>query len=257
LRLPVLGQHPSLERHQRQRGRHHENDQFATFFAALSIFPLRPVAPFNLKKWISSPPSKSFMYALISGFINLPAYAAAAVRSRRVAALFGPTLIFELFVPLLPLLPLPPPPPPPIALPSFVESNLNSLPLSILNSGASHFRPSLPRGGRRPSAPRHAMCGALKTRQGCLQATMLRRGRSGRLVAHDGRHRQTADAADIVAVSGRGQRLVLGCRCHPRRQAAGAVADVLADVSITDRKLRRNSTKRFPTLGRDLQPKTS
>ena len=197
------------------------------------------------------------MYALISGFINLPAYAAAAVRSRRVAALFGPTLIFELFVPLLPLLPLPPPPPPPIALPSFVESNSNSLPLSILNSGASHFRPSLPRGGCRPSAPRHAMCGALKTRQGCLQATMLRRGRSGRLVAHDGRHRQTADAADIVAVSGRGQRLVLGCRCHPCRQAAGAVADVLADVSITDRKLRRNSTKRFPTLGRDLQPKTS
>jgi hypothetical protein len=195
------------------------------------------------------------MYALISGFINLPAYAAAAVRSRRVAALFGPTLIFELFVPLLPLLPLPPPPP--IALPSFVESNSNSLPLSILNSGASHFRPSLPRGGRRPSAPRHAMCGALKTRQGCLQATMLRRGRSGRLVAHDGRHRQTADAADIVAVSGRGQRLVLGCRCHPRRQAAGAVADVLADVSITDRKLRRNNTKRFLTLGRDLQPKTS
>jgi hypothetical protein len=195
------------------------------------------------------------MYALISGFIDLPAYAAAAVRSRQVAALFGPTLIFELFVPLLPLLPLPPPPP--IALPSFVESNSNSLPLSILNSGASHFRPSLPRGGRRPSAPRHAMCGALKTRQGCLQATMLRRGRSGCLVAHDGRHRQTADAANIVAVSSRGQRLVLGHCCHPRRQGAGAVADVSADVSITDRKLRRNSTKRFPTLGRDLQPKTS
>ena len=135
---------------------------------------------------------------------------------------------------------------------------LHSLPLSILNSGASHFHPSSPRGGRRPSAPRRrAMCGALKTRRGCLRATMSRRGRSGRLVAHDGRHRQTADAADVVAVSGRGQRLVLGRRRHPHRQAAGAVADVLADVSITDRKLRRNSTKRFPTLGRDLQPKTS
>ena len=196
------------------------------------------------------------MYPLISGFMDLPAYAAAAVRSRRVATLFGPTLIFESFVPLLPLLPLPPPPP--IALPSLVDSNSNSLPLSILNSGASHFRPSSPRGGRRPSAPRRrAMCGALKTRRGCLRATMSRRGRSGRLVAHDGRHRQTADAADVVAVSGRGQRLVLGRRRHPHRQAAGAVADVSADVSITDRKLRRNSTKRFLTLGRDLQPKTS
>ena len=77
------------------------------------------------------------------------------------------------------------------------------------------------------------MCGALKTRQGCLRATTSRRGRSGRLVAHDGRHRRTADAADVVAVSGRGQRLVLGRRRHPRRQAREAVADVSADVSIT------------------------
>jgi hypothetical protein len=60
------------------------------FFASLlSIFPLRPDAPFNLKKRISSPPSLSvslnhlcMQYALISGFINLPAYATAAVRSR-------------------------------------------------------------------------------------------------------------------------------------------------------------------------------
>ncbi len=43
------------------------------------------------------------MYALISGIIDLPAYAAAAVLSRQVAALFGPSLIFESFVPLLPL----------------------------------------------------------------------------------------------------------------------------------------------------------
>jgi hypothetical protein len=86
---------------------------------------------------------------------------------------------------------------------------------------------------------------------------MSRRGRSGCLVAHDGRHRQTADAADVVAVSGRGQRLVLGCPHHPRRQAMGAVADVSADASITDRKLCRNSKNRFPMLGRDLQPKTS
>ena len=81
------------------------------------------------------------MYALISGFMDLPAYAAAAVRSRRVATLFGPTLIFESFVPLLPLLPLPPPPP--IALPSFVDSNSNSPPLSILNYESIPF--SLPR----------------------------------------------------------------------------------------------------------------
>ena len=47
--LPVLGQQPSLKRHQRQRGHHHENDRFVTFFVALSIFPLRPDSPFNLK----------------------------------------------------------------------------------------------------------------------------------------------------------------------------------------------------------------
>jgi hypothetical protein len=35
----------------------------------------------------------------------------------------------------------------------------------------------------------------------CLENA--RRGRSGRLVAHDRRHRRTADAADVVAVSGR------------------------------------------------------
>ncbi len=50
---------------------------------------------------------------------------------------------------------------------------------------ASHFRPSSPRGGRRPSAPRCAMCGALNSRRGHLRATTSRRGRSGRLVAHD------------------------------------------------------------------------
>jgi hypothetical protein len=80
------------------------------------------------------------MYALISGFIDLPAYAVSVVQSRRVAALFGPTIIFESFVPLLPLLPLLPLPPPlPIALPSFVNSNSNSLPLSILNSESIPF----------------------------------------------------------------------------------------------------------------------
>ena len=75
------------------------------------------------------------MYALISGFMDLPAYAATAVRSRRVATLFGPTLTFESFVPLLPLLSLPPPPL--IALPLFVDSNSNSLPLSILPFSSS------------------------------------------------------------------------------------------------------------------------
>ncbi len=50
---------------------------------------------------------------------------------------------------------------------------------------ASRFRPSSPRGGRCPSAPRRAMCGALNTRRGCLRATKSRRGRSGRLVPHD------------------------------------------------------------------------
>ena len=192
------------------------------FFAALSIFPLRPNAPFNLKKRISSPPfslclSKLFKYTLISGFIDLPAYAAAAVRSRQVAALFGPTLIFESFFPLLPLLSLPPPPL--IALPSFVDSNLNSLPLSDLNSESIPFLSSLPRGGRCPSAPRRAMCGALKTRQGCLRAKTSRCGRSGRLVAHVGLHRRTADAAEVAAVSVQGQRLVLVVAAtHPGRR---------------------------------------
>ena len=84
---------------------------------------------------------------------------------------------------------------------------------------ASRFCPSTPRGGRRPSAPRRAMCGALKTRQGCLRATTSRRGRSGRLLAHVGRHRRTADAANVVAVSGQGQRLVLVVAAtHPGRQ---------------------------------------
>ena len=72
------------------------------------------------------------MYSLISGFIDLPAYAAVAVRSRQVAE-----VIFESFVPLLPLLSLPPPPL--IALPLFVDSNSNSLPLSILNSESIPF----------------------------------------------------------------------------------------------------------------------
>jgi hypothetical protein len=71
------------------------------------------------------------MYALISGFIDLPAYVTTAFLSCQVAALFGLTLIFESFVPVLTLLPLPPPPP--IALLSFVDSNSNSPPLSILN----------------------------------------------------------------------------------------------------------------------------
>ena len=171
---------------------------------------------------ISSPPfslclSKLFKYTLISGFIDLPAYAAAAIRSRQVAALFGPTLIFESFVPLLPLLSLPPPPP--IALPSFVDSNSNSLPLSILNSESILFSSFLATRGRRPSAPRRAMCGALKTRRGCLRAKTSRRGRSGHLVAHVGRHRRTADAAEVVAVSVQGQRRVLVLAAtHPGRQ---------------------------------------
>ena len=42
---------------------------------------------------------------------------------------------------------------------------------------ASRFLPSSPQGGCRPSAPRRAMCGALKTRRGCLRARTSRRGR--------------------------------------------------------------------------------
>jgi hypothetical protein len=53
------------------------------------------------------------------------------------------------------------------------------------------------------------------------------------------------------------QRLVLGRRRHPRQQATGAVADVSVDASISYRKLSRNSTKRFPTLGKRFTQKIS